>query len=175
MIVMNRWLTIAVGAGQYRDWLTQTGSLTRALQARCPEFNVRRLRQGLDSPLPDEYAPLGLPEGELAVIREVILSCAQRPLVFAHTVVPHAGLRGPWRGLAELGNRPLGAALFADPLIERFPLSFRQLNRQHALHRAATRHLGALPGRLWARRSLFALARQPILVTEVFLPEVLSL
>lgn len=174
-MTMTPWLTHAVGAGPYRNWLNQAGSLTRALQARCPAFNVWRVRQGLDRPFPDEYAPLRLPRGEPSIVREVILNCGQRPLVFAHTVLPNAGMRGPWHALANLGNRPLGAALFADPRIERFPLYFRHLNRHHPLHRAAVRATGPLPAMLWGRRSLFALLGQPILVTEVFLPEVLQL
>lgn len=172
---MTPWLTHAVGAGPYRDWLIQTGSLTRALQERCAEFNVRRIRQELDRPFTDEYAPLGLASGQPGIIREVLLNCARRPLVFAHTVLPDAGMRGAWHALANLGNRPLGAALFADPRIKRFPLSFRHLNRHHPLHRAAVRATGPLPAQLWGRRSMFALLGQPILVTEVFLPEVLRL
>lgn len=172
---MTPWLTHAVGAGPYRNWLIQAGSLTRALQARCPAFNVWRVRQELDHPFPDEYAPLRLAPGQPSIIREVILNCGHRPLVFAHTVLPSAGMRGPWHALANLGNRPLGAALFADPRIRRFPLCFRRLNRHHPLHRAASGAIGPLPGSLWGRRSLFALLGQPILVTEVFLPEVLRL
>jgi chorismate--pyruvate lyase len=172
---MTPWLTHAVGAGPYRDWLTRTGSLTRALQARCPAFHVWRVRQELDRPFPDEFAALGLPHGQPSIVREVILNCGQRPLVFAHTVLPCAGMRGPWQALAYLGNRPLGAALFADPRIERYPLQFRRLNRHHPLHLAAARAAGPVPDMLWGRRSLFALQGRPILVTEVFLPEMLRL
>jgi chorismate--pyruvate lyase len=133
------------------------------------------LRQDLARPFPDEYAPLRLPRGVPAMVREVLLSCAGRPVVFAHTVIPRVGLRGAWHDLANLGNRPLGAALFANPRIKRFPLSFRLLQRHHPLHRAARQYLDDLPDQLWARRSLFALGSRPIMVTEVFLPEVLNL
>ncbi len=172
---MTSWLNHAVCAGRYHDWLIQTGSLTRALQARCQAFNVWRIRQELDLPFPDEFAALDIPQGRPSIIREVLLNCAHQPLVFAHTVLPSAGMRGPWRALATLGNRPLGAALFADPRIQRFPLNYRCLNRHHPLHRAAVRAAGPLPDMLWGRRSLFALLGHRILVTEVFLPEVLQL
>jgi chorismate--pyruvate lyase len=172
---MRRWHHAALGAGPQHDWLTRTGSLTRALQARCADFHVRRVRQTLGRPFPDEFEPLGLASGQRALIREVLLYCAASPVVFAHTVIPEIGLSGPWHGLANLGNRPLGAALFADPRIERFPLSFRRINRLHPLHRSARRHVAALPDRLWARRSLFSLRHRVIMVTEVFLPGVLKL
>lgn len=173
---MAPWRTHPLTTSPYRDWLLAPGSLTRALQARCAAFGVRRLRQGIGRPYADEFAPLDLAMGQSALLREVVLECARRPVVFAHTVVPLAGLRGPWQSLTALGNRPLGAALFADPRIRRQPMRFRTLNTHHPLYRAASQYLGkidALP--LYARRSLFSLQDQPILVTEVFLPGVLEL
>ncbi len=172
---MTRWLDIALGAGPYREWLTVSGSLTRALRARAPGFHVTKIRQEHDRPFPDEYAPLALAPSQRATIREVVLHGAAQPLIFAHTVIPEEGMRGPWRSLHGLGNRPLGEALFADPRIKRFPLRYRRLNRHHPLHRAARARLGGLPDQLWARRSLFALEGMPIMVTEIFLPGVLSL
>jgi chorismate--pyruvate lyase len=46
----------------------------------------------------------------------------------------------------------------------------------HPLYRLASRHLAPenLPTQLWARRSLFHLAGEPLLVTEVFLPSLLE-
>ncbi|MFN3594217.1 MAG: chorismate--pyruvate lyase family protein, partial [Thiobacillaceae bacterium] len=110
-----------------------------------------------------------------ALIREVMLLCDEHPLVFAHSVIPRAGLAGPWRSLSRLGNRPLGEALFADPRIVRHPLQYRRLDRRHPLYHSAVRHLSVRPSWLWARRSVFCRDGYPILVTEVFLPEVLQL
>jgi chorismate lyase len=172
---MERWLTALIGANPYAHWLALPGSLTHALMARCAAFQVRRLRQAPARPTRDELGILGLHPGRLAVVREVQLSCGEVPLVFAHTVIPLAGLRGTWRSLAGLGNRPLGAALFNDPRVERGALGYRRLDRRHPLYHAASRLLSAPPPRLWARRSLFERAGRPILVTEVFLPEILGL
>lgn len=169
------WNTPLWQAGPWRHWLADHGSLTRRLQVRCPSFAVRRLKQRIESPLRDESGLLGLVPGRLALVREVVLECAGRPLIFAHTVAPIAGLRGPWRGLARLGNRPLGAALFADPRIAREPLEYHRLDARHPLYHAAARHIDRAPRELWARRSRFALHDAPILVTEVFLPETLRL
>ena len=113
--------------------------------------------------------------GVRCVVREVSLNCGQRPVVFAHSVVESRALRGPWRMLMTLGARPLGAALFADPRITRFPLRFRRLNRRHELYRRACELLEHSPACLWARRSLFVLRGSRLLVTEVFLPAILAL
>lgn len=172
---MDRWLTALTGATPYRHWLQVPGSLTRALMGASPAFNVGRLRQELDRPCLDEHGPLGLPYGRLAMIREVLLRNGDTPLVFAHSVVPRPGLAGPWVKLAGLGNRPLGATLFANPRIRRQPLAFLRLDRRHPLFQSATRHLAVPARHLWARRSLFSLDQHPILVTEVFLPAILEL
>ena len=171
----SKWLSSAWQAGEWRHWLTHRGSLTRRLQLACQGFRVLRLKQSVQQPHRDECATLGLHPGRVAMIREVLLLDAATPLVFAHSVIPLVGLNGPWAGLAGLGNRPLGAALFTNPRIERLALAYRRLDRRHPLYRAATRHIEAPPRTLWARRSSFALRNQPILVTEVFLPATLNL
>lgn len=174
---MKTWNTPAWRAGDWRGWLDDHGSLTRRLQAICPRLRVQRVNQHIAPPLRDEYRALGLRRGERALIRDVLLICGDTPLVFAHSVIPLAGLDGPWVALSRLGNRPLGAALFADPKVRRFPLEYRQLDARHPLYRPAVAHLAVAnldqaPRRLWMRRSQFALAGHPLLVTEVFLPAV---
>ncbi len=167
---MNSWNTPAWCAGDWRGWLDDHGSLTRRLQSVCPQLRVQRLSQRVAPPLHDEYHALHLRRGQRAMIREVLLICGDTPLVFAHSVIPLRGLDGPWVALSRLGNRPLGEALFANPLVRRYPLEYRQLDAHHPLYRPAVAHLDAAPRRLWMRRSQFSLAGQPLLVTEVFLP-----
>lgn len=135
---------------------------------------MRLLFQGLRRPTRDER-PLFGARGPLALVREVCLDCGGEPVVFAHSVARRRDLRGPWRALARLGARPLGAALFADPRVKRWPLGFRKLAASDELHARACAALSARPRVLWARRSLFTLHNSPILVTEVFLPGIRKL
>lgn len=172
---MDRWQPHLISNTPYRHWLQVRGSLTHALMHRCPAFNVVRLSQRGEAAHLDEEDVMGLSHRRLAMIREVLLRCGEKPLVFAHSVIPLAGLQGPWVGLSGLGNRPLGAALFSDPRIQRHPLEFRRLDRRHLLYRKAAIYLDAVPRTLWGRRSRFTLQGHSILVTEVFLPETLSL
>ncbi|MEO7725807.1 MAG: chorismate lyase [Burkholderiales bacterium] len=158
-----------------RRWLLDRGSLTRRIQLRCKNFRLDMLSQRIARVSHDERTVISLRAGEQCVEREVSLNCGTQPLVFAHSIVaPHA-LKGAWRMLSGLGVRPLGAALFADPRITRYPLRFCQLNRRHALHRRASGLLDHAPALLWARRSVFVLGGAPLLVTEVFLPPILTL
>lgn len=167
------WNHATLGMGRWRAWLTDHGSLTQRLREHFPGFNVQQLRQAVDRPCFDEAAAVGLSGHQPALIREVLLRSGETPLVFAHTVIPLSGLRGPWQALAGLGNRSLGGALFANPRVKRFPLAYKRLDRRHPLFRAAAPWLARPETSLWARRSQFALAGHALMVTEVFLPSVL--
>ncbi len=130
------------------------------------------LRQELARPGRDEWAGLHLAHRDLAWVREVVLYCADTPMVFAHSVLPRGGVRGAWHLVAGLGTRPLGAVLFADPLIRRMPFAFHRIDARHALYHKAvappTTMVLRRPRELWARRSVFRRGGRPILVTESF-------
>jgi len=111
---------------------------------------------------------------ERALVREVLLLGDYRPVVFAHSVLPRASLRGLWRGLGRLGNQPLGVLLFANPKVKRTQLSYKKLGAHHVLYRSALRHTGSTPPYLWARRSVFNLNGATMMVTEVFFPHIIK-
>lgn len=174
------WLTHpprATVPAALRPWLTDPASLTARIRARSKEFAVQVRAQRLGRPNRDEARLLGLRRGELAWIREVLLIADGRPVVFARSVLPRAGLRGVWRLFQGMGARPLGAALFADPRIARQPLACIGLDRRDArYHRIAAGLAGqALPARVWARRSVFLLRGRALLVSEAFAPAILDL
>lgn len=156
-------------------WLHDRGSLTQRIQQRCDEFAVHGVRSGLARIARDESALLGIAPQQLAWSREVFLYADGRPVVFAHSALARVHLRGAWQAVRTLGNSPLGALLFAHPLVERKPLHFRALRKTHALFQGAAKELKEPPARLWGRRSLFYLRDAPLLVTEVFLPGILLL
>ncbi len=175
-ITESLWHPLPVcGDSRLRRWLLDRGSLTRRIQSRCEHFRLDVLSQRIAAAQRDERAVIGLRAGARCIERDVSLNCGQQPLVYAHSVIAPWALKGAWRMLSGLGGRPLGAALFADPRITRYPLRFRQLNRRHALYVRAGGLLAGAPASLWARRSLFVLAGAPLLVTEVFLPAILTL
>ena len=156
-------------------WLRDRGSLTQRIQQRCTRFEVRDVRTGLARIALDESALLGLAPQQLAYSREVFLYADNRPVVFAHSAFAHRHLRSAWSAVRALGNKPLGALLFAHPLEERKPLHFKSLRDTHPLYQRAAKMLKDPPRRFWARRSLFYLHGAPLLVTEVFLPDILLL
>jgi chorismate--pyruvate lyase len=166
------WQSLLLGAGAHTPWLRDHGSLTRRIQKRCSRFGVNPIRSEIAPVEQDERVLLGATR---AYTREVFLLADDRPVVFAHSVVASHHLRGAWQPVQHLGSRPLGALLFAHPLVQRAPLRFRALDRRSELYRRAADALFQPPARLWARRSEFRLHGAPLLVTEVFLPDILNL
>ncbi|EXI71612.1 MAG: chorismate pyruvate lyase [Candidatus Accumulibacter sp. SK-11] len=169
-------ITRSSGSTPFLPWLRDRGSLTARIQSRG-RFAVRVLRQRRCQPTADEAQALGLAPVALAWVREVALSCDERIVVFAHTVLP-CQPRGPLtRWLARLGTRSLGALLFAHVGFSRGPMKFRRLDQRHALFAPAVKALqfsGPPPRTLWARRSQFGFGAQSVLVTEVFSPVLLA-
>ena len=153
------------------DWLLDTESLTQRVRQACiGQFRVRVLSQGWGRPLRSEARALRLHHGERCLVREVQLLCAERPWVFARTIIPVTTLSGPQRRLARLGSRPLGAVLFADPSMRRGAVQIAAITARHGVFARATRELTRRPAQIWGRRSVFRLAGKPLLVSEIFLP-----
>ncbi len=156
-----------------RSWLTEPGSLTARCLRSSRHFSVRLLRFGKGRALADEAVDGGC-DGALAWVREVVLSCDGKPVIFAHTTLAASGNGRLTRWMARLGSRSLGSLLFAYPGFARGRIEFLRLDDRHPLYRRAAA-LCSPPRHLWARRSLHRLNGQQVLVTEVFLPDILGL
>ena len=155
-------------------WLRDEGSLTRRVIQACGKgrFRVHLRHQDWGTPRYSESKLLHLRHGEATLIREVELLCDERPWVFARTLIPATSLRGSARRLTQLGEKPLGAVLFSDPHIHRGVTQIARLQPRHALFVSASVNLSQKPQSLWGRRTLFHIAGRPILVNEIFLPEI---
>lgn len=170
----DQWLKKPFLCQPYHVQLINNGSLTTYLQQRYNDFQVKLVRSFREKPIYEEAKLLGFKACQQALIREVVLVGNHQSVVYAHSVLPLTSLRGEWLGLRHLGNKPLGAALFTNPKVKRTPLTFKKLSRHHPLYQHATKHLALHTGFLWARRSIFSLDCAKILVTEIFLPQLLT-
>jgi len=155
-----------------RAWLADPGSMTIKLKARTQSFAVGLLRQRPGPILADEHAALGVPARSRVVERDVILYGDDRPVVFGHTVLSTGSVKSDWPFFSKLGNTPLGANLFFDPLVGRSPIQYARLAAGHPLMRRIAQALPDvdLPTFLYARRSLFTRRGGVLMVTDVFLP-----
>ena len=150
-----------------RSWLFDSSSLTARLTRLCPgKFRVVLLSQAVMRPTLDEIKALDLASGDSALIREVHLCCVGKPVVYARTVIPLSTLTGAQRSYGNLGNRPLGAMLFADRTMKREEVMVSRLMPGDALYSKT----GIAKQAVWGRRSVFRVGRKPLLVSEYYLP-----
>ena len=157
---------------QMHAWLSDRGSLTRSVVANCPgRFAVYVVDQAHGAALPSETDLLQAGAAQAMLVREVRLTCDDSCWVFARTLIPLRGLRGVAHGLTTLGRRPLGEVLFSDPTTRRLRVEVARILPRHYLFHKATAHLRCLPMVLWGRRTLFQYGDSPILVNELFLPD----
>lgn len=158
-----------------RVWLLDKGSLTDRLKRCCEgHFSVRVLNEAWQRPQRNEAQVLDMSGTALAWVRQVQLLCNGKPWVFARTVIPVTTLSGAQRRLAHLGNRPLGAYLFADPGMQRSPVQLACIRPGSTLFDDAVQGLAAKPRAIWGRRSVFRVGGKPLLVSEIFLPAIES-
>jgi len=156
------------------NWLVERGSLTERLRRTCPQgFRLRLVDQTPGGMDPDEAAGLGLPASASIVRREVRLLCGEQPWIHGCTVIPESTLAAnAW--LAHLAEDSLGDALFSLPGVTREPLELARVRAPSRLHRRATAGLSNAPRQLWARRSVYRIEDEPLLVCECFLPALIE-
>ena len=150
-------------------WLFDTSSLTTRLVALCgDDFSVRVISQNWQKLESDEISAMALENVRSALVRQVLLCCGDKPLVYARTVIPATTIQGAQRRYANMGSRPLGAMLFADRTMQREAVEVAALPAAHAANQYTN-----FDEPIWGRRSVFRVAGKPLLVGEYFLPELI--
>jgi chorismate--pyruvate lyase len=169
----RQFVTAAIPPEALR-WLMDPASLTQRIINACSgQFRVKVLSQGWMRPMINEARRLGMAPSGRALVRQVQLLCDEVPWVYARTVIPRRTLTGAERRLAHLKSRSLGAMLFADPTMHRSELELCHVTARDKLHALLAASLPQEPAALWGRRSVFTLHGKPLLVSEIFLPQIL--
>jgi len=154
-----------------RAWLRDKNSLTRRLIDRCGrDFSVFVINQRWTKPRIEEARLLKIHPRQRVLLRQVQLRCGREVLVYARSVIPLATLRGKHRRLKSLGNKPLGAYLFAHHQLKREIHQLARIKANDPLYHAAFDAGEGGPDGIWGRRSLFSIDGKKLLVSEFFLP-----
>lgn len=148
------------------SWLFDASSLTARLIDLCDNnFSVQVISQQWQTLNAEEATAMSLKDVRSALIRQVVLCRGDTPLVYARTVIPATTIQGAQRRFANMGNRPLGAMLFADRTMRREEVQVALLPTAHEARKyVKTEEV------VWGRRSVFRVSGKPILVSEYFLP-----
>ncbi|MCK5729088.1 MAG: chorismate lyase [Methylococcales bacterium] len=150
------------------SWINEKNSLTQRLRnTHGDAVNVKILFHQWKSPFLSESKHLNLYPHRYCLIREVLLSADEKPLILARTILPKKTITNAQRQLSHLGTRPLGEVIFSDPYLKRLAMDISLLKKKHW-----NESLPISPA-IWGRRTVYAIQNQPLLVSEFFLPDAL--
>ena len=154
----------------YIPWLFDASSLTARLLGRLgKDFRVQVISQRWQKLAAEEASAMALKNVHSALVRQVLLCDGDTPLVYARTVIPATTIQGAQRRYANMGNRPLGAMLFADRTMRREEVQVAVLPDINDI-----KLLIETDETVWGRRSVFRVAGKPLLVSEYFLPALID-
>lgn len=136
------------------SWLHELGSMTKRLEQYCQSLTVIPYVQKYVSRnmLSDDEAQC-LPESSSYWLREVIIYGDNIPWLLGRTLIPQETLSGDDQKIVDIGTVPLGRYLFSHDNLTRDYIHIGQQNKR------------------WMRRSRLRLSDNPLLLTELFLPE----
>ncbi|MBT3348431.1 MAG: chorismate lyase [Thiotrichales bacterium] len=176
--VSHSRLALLAPTAEIKKELLDPSSLTKKIVRLCKEqcdqnFQVRVVAQNFSVPTRSESFKLNFKQGEVANIRSVLLMCGESPWIFARTVIPTKSLNRSLRRLTQLGSRSLGDILHRSRVMERGEVEFCKLNRAHTLFQEILKsgQIKIKVDSLWARRILYRIDGDPLLVIEIILPK----
>ena len=146
-------------------WLSTSASLTKKLQ-QAGELSVVVLENDWGKPTQREKRKLGLAPRQAVRIRTVLLKCNDEVVIYGRSIIPAQSLRGHWRRVRQLQEKPLGGYLFRHRGLSRSAIEVTELPASLFPNIDKT---------VWARRSVFRQYGPGILVNEAFFDTILNL
>lgn len=139
-----------------RQWLMESGSLSRLLAQECQTLSVNLLTNETVVAGKLSTQERGCLAAEDCLVREVILSGDDHEWVLGRTLIPLSSMQDQQHDLAKQGDIPLGLTVFSAENVKRDALEVGWAETPQ--------------GRLLARRSRLWMNHKPMLVAELFLP-----
>lgn len=174
----DHWTPLAPGQQdalppEVRPWVALETSMTARIGAVAGTAIDVEVLQQARGPLHDDERGFFDPPAADGVVREVCLKSEGLPLLVARTVFTSRRLEAH-PTIVRLGNHALGSLLFADGPPPYFAREYVALGEAAPLWPLVRQCHDSHPGPYWARRTLFGLFDEVLLVTEIFLPELLA-
>lgn len=156
-----------------QSWIYEAGSLTQRLRDGFGDaLKVSVLFHDRQKPFISETRILKLPAHQRTLVREVLLSVGDKPLIVARTIIPVKTLKGAQRHLSRLGSRPLGEVIFSYRKLHRLEMDCSCVpNRCWS---DAIKNQVDMGDSVWGRRTVYAIKDREMLVNEFFLPDLID-
>lgn len=149
-------------------WLIEADSLTAKAIDRFGAAEVQLLQNGWQSITKDTARRHKLPASEVHYIRKINMLCKGKACWHAISVIPQKTYQQRVEAFNSLGSKPLGSLLYADTSITRSPFYYGLIHPWDEEYPQNT----PLKQALWARRSIFYIAKHPLYMLEIFFPAI---
>ncbi|MBS0286627.1 MAG: chorismate lyase [Proteobacteria bacterium] len=159
--------------GQQSAWLTKPYILSKALKRVSNTLTVKVLDARFTHAFDDEYPILHLQKNDIPFVRQVLLVGDNNiPLTYGRVVITPQTYKAHFQDFENLGTKPIGETLlYNNPEAKRSGFEFSCFESNDPLCQNIFAHLPQFTAQdLWARRSVFNIKGNPLLVTELFLP-----
>jgi len=151
--------------GSFMQRLEEHGAIQPRVQVLCHEWQ---------SAVDDERSSLNLATDSETLIREVLITSEDKTWMYARTVFPREVLAIEPQ-LEHLATRSLGSVLFSNPTMRRSEFEVVNVGANTEWYQVISQSTPLHADHVWARRSKFYLQEKPLLLTEVFLPDIETL
>lgn len=153
-----QWLSQPLGMSDSNAlMLRYEGSLTQFLCERTGQHaEVTRLSETWQHN-PGLAKQFHLRQRQLFWNRNILMGDGIQPWIYAETWVPSSSIKGEWRQIPLLGNRPLGHWLFEHRSIHRSSFKF-----------------ALIPSLGWVRQSQFQQKSSKLALYELFSPDLID-
>ena len=156
-----------------QSWVYEPHSLTQRLRNIYGDaVKVKILFHQWKRPFLSEITALQSHHQHYSLVREVLLYADDKPLILARTILPKKTIRIAKRNLSHLGTRPLGEVIFSYPHLERLEMDVCSI--KPLMWNASLQQQLNINQKIWGRRTIYAIQQQPLLVSELFLPDALK-
>lgn len=174
-----RWKTHGIGLkhtlpAHIQSWIYAENSLTgRLKRVYGQSLAVQILFHRKGPAFLGECRLLKVPYQRYCLIREVLLHVDDKPLILARTIIPEKTLKIAQLNLAHLGTRPLGEVIFSYPKLQKLALHTSCIKQNQWADSLISKV--AIHQNIWARRRVYVIQQQPLLVNEFFMQRALDI
>ena len=147
-------------------WLIDMKSLSYRIR-NIAKFEIIPINARKNRVFSNEKKVFGYKKSEDLYLREVLIYANKIPIMYARTILPIAHLRGFWRNIKKLKNKPLADIVFKKKIL-RSNFKFRKPSYNDEFSKRIRRFSLKKTKVLAIRESTFRNKNEKVLLTEVF-------
>ena len=163
----NMWNKNIQTENRLKYWLLDVKSLSYRI-SNIAKLEIIPVKARKNRVFSNEKKVFGYKKSEDLYLREVLIYANKIPIMYARTIFPVIHLRGFWRNIKKLKNKPLADIVFNKKKILRSNFKFRKPSYNDEFSKRIRRFSLKKTKIIAIRESTFRNKNEKVLLTEVF-------